>query len=125
LSLSQSVLGAVVVGQAANADESSVIANEAERALPMNVRTFQCGFCEFIIFSIYGYLSENSTEKTIIQTVDGICNYIPANYENLVSVCSLKMRNGFFFLLFFLFRHTRFFMICHIDTSITFMCVCA
>jgi len=47
------------------------------------VCSFQCGFCEFIIFTIYGYLSENSTEKTIIQTVDSICDYVPASYASL------------------------------------------
>ncbi len=46
--------------------------------------SFDCGFCEFIITLIYGFIAENSTEQQIIEVVDGICTYVPTSLTELV-----------------------------------------
>jgi len=45
--------------------------------------TFDCGFCEFIITLIYGFIAENATEQQIITVVDGICTYVPNSLSEL------------------------------------------
>jgi len=45
--------------------------------------SFDCGFCEFIITLIYGFVAENSTESQIITVVDGICAYVPNSLSAL------------------------------------------
>jgi len=46
--------------------------------------SFDCGFCEFLITLIYGFIAENATEQQIITVVDGICTYVP---ETLSQMC--------------------------------------
>jgi len=44
---------------------------------------FDCGFCEFLMFTIYGYIAENSTQSEVTAIVDKICNYIPTQYTEV------------------------------------------
>ncbi len=48
------------------------------------VGAFECGFCEFIIFTAYSYITANTTESEIATIVAGICSYVPASYQELV-----------------------------------------
>lgn len=50
------------------------------------VGAFECGFCEFIIFTAYSYITANTTESEIASIVAGICSYVPASYQQLVSL---------------------------------------
>ena len=50
---------------------------------------FDCGFCEFIVTFIYGYLTFNSTESEIVHTVDGICNYVSGSVASVVVLSSI------------------------------------
>jgi hypothetical protein len=55
---------------------------------------FDCGFCEFIVSFIYGYLTTNSTESEIVHTVDGICNYVSGSVETVVFFCPKAILNS-------------------------------
>lgn len=42
---------------------------------------FTCGFCEFLLFTIETYVTDGSTEAEITHIVDGICAYIPSEWN--------------------------------------------
>lgn len=62
--------------------------NESKNSLviqsKIEIQGFDCSFCEFLLFLIYGYITENSTEQDIVHIVDGICAYVPANFTQIV-----------------------------------------
>ena len=47
---------------------------------------YECGFCEFVIFTIYTYVTSSSTESQIATVVDEVCNYVPSGEEALVKI---------------------------------------
>lgn len=67
--------------------------------MPARLRAtgFTCGFCEFVVFTIKTYLTENSTEQEIAKVVAEICTYIPQEYQGIVSTCPTQIWfHGFF-----------------------------
>jgi len=48
----------------------------------LSARSYECGFCELVMYTIYTYLTQNSTESEIANVVQQICAYVPTNEES-------------------------------------------
>eukprot|EP01118_Nematostelium_gracile_P016770 TRINITY_DN7026_c0_g1_i2.p1 TRINITY_DN7026_c0_g1~~TRINITY_DN7026_c0_g1_i2.p1 ORF type:complete len:216 (+),score=31.56 TRINITY_DN7026_c0_g1_i2:63-650(+) len=57
--------------------------NVAEIKSALTPGIYECGFCEFVIFTIYTYVTSSSTESQIATVVDEVCNYVPSGEEAL------------------------------------------
>jgi hypothetical protein len=53
----------------------------------LTARSYECGFCELVMYTIYTYLTQNSTESEVANVVAQICDYVPNNEEAFV--CNL------------------------------------
>jgi len=47
----------------------------------LKLRSYECGFCELVMYTIYTYLTQNSTESEVANVVSQICDYVPTNEE--------------------------------------------
>src|SRR5690348_13552654 len=46
--------------------------------------SYECPFCELVMFTIYSYITENSTQQQVQTVVSEVCNYVPTNDAEFV-----------------------------------------